>query len=82
MSQVEGVRITGPVQGRHADLLTPEAVKFLAVLHRNFEATRQDLLRARAIRQTALDGGAMLNFLPETAHIRENATWQCAPPAP
>ncbi|CAD6958595.1 unnamed protein product, partial [Tilletia caries] len=29
MSQVEGVRITGPVQGRHADLLTPEAVKFL-----------------------------------------------------
>ncbi|KAE8214852.1 hypothetical protein CF319_g4724 [Tilletia indica] len=82
MSQVEGVRITGPVQGRHAEILTPEAVKFLAVLHRNFEATRQDHLRARAIRQTSLDGGAMLNFLPETAHIRDNATWQCAPPAP
>ncbi|PWN52074.1 putative malate synthase, glyoxysomal [Violaceomyces palustris] len=79
---VPGVRILGRVEGDHAKILTPEALKFLAVLHRNFDATRQQLLKNRAIRQTRFDGGALPDFLPETAHIRENPTWQCAPPAP
>ena len=73
---------TGKIEGEQASILTPEALTFLAVLHRSFESTRQSLLKARQLRQARVDGGALPDFLPETAHIRNNATWQCAPPAP
>lgn len=82
MSSVEGVRILAPVVGDHAKILTPEAIRFLAVLHRTFESTRQERLKARVERQVQLDGGAKLDFLPQTRHIREDPTWQGAPPAP
>lgn len=82
MSAVEGVRITGRVEGEHAKILTPEACRFLAVLHRNFEATRQKLLNNRALRQAQFDGGALPDFLPQTRHIRENDAWKGAQPAP
>lgn len=79
---VEGVRILAPVQAEHASILTTEAIKFLAVLHRNFEPVRQERLRARAARQVELDGGKTLDFLPQTRAIREDVAWRCAPPAP
>ena len=79
---VEGVRILAPVLGEYARILTPEAVRFLAVLHRTFEPTRQERLKARADRQVKLDGGARLDFLPETQNIRDDPSWQVAPPAP
>lgn len=78
MSSVEGVRILAPVVGDHAKILTPEAIRFLAVLHRTFESTRQERLKARVERQVQLDGGAKLDFLPQTRHIREDPTWQGA----
>lgn len=79
---VEGVRVLGKIEGDQASILTPEALRFLAVLHRSFDSTRQSLLKARQLRQARFDGGALPDFLPETAHIRNNPTWQCAPPAP
>lgn len=79
---VEGVRILAPVLGEHAQILTPEAIKFLTVLHRNFETERQERLKARAVRQFELDGGKTLDFLPQTRHIREDPAWRCAPPSP
>ncbi|WFD42932.1 malate synthase [Malassezia psittaci] len=79
---VEGVRILAPVLGEHAKILTPEAVKFVATLHRVFESTRQERLRAREARQLELDGGKQLDFLPQTAHIREDPTWTGAKPSP
>ncbi|MCO5585344.1 hypothetical protein L7F22_039277 [Adiantum nelumboides] len=82
MSGVEGVRIAGRLEGEHAKVLTPEVASFLAILHRNFDETRQKLLNNRALRQSRFDGGALPDFLPETRHIRENATWKAAPPAP
>jgi malate synthase len=74
--------ITGRVEGEHAKILTPEAVKFLALLHRSFDETRQKLLNNRKLRQAHFDGGALPDFLPSTRHIRENQTWRAAPPAP
>lgn len=79
---VEGVRILAPVLGEHAQILTPEAIKFLTVLHRNFETERQERLKARAVRQVELDGGKTLDFLPQTRYIREDPAWRCAPPSP
>jgi len=34
------------------------------------------------LRQAELDKGNLLDFLPETKHIRDDATWKGAPPAP
>jgi malate synthase len=60
------------------DILTPEALAFVAGLHRRFDARRQALLAARAERQKAFDAGALPDFPPETAQIRAG-DWTVAP---
>src|SRR5581483_6751076 len=62
-------------------VLTPEALAFVASLHRTFNPTREQRLRQRAERQIALDAGAMPDFLPETRSIRQGE-WQVAPTPP
>eukprot|EP00742_Colponemidia_sp_Colp-10_P001427 GILJ01001535.1.p1 GENE.GILJ01001535.1~~GILJ01001535.1.p1 ORF type:complete len:567 (-),score=71.70 GILJ01001535.1:100-1728(-) len=58
-------------------LLTPDALEFLAKLHREFEPERQRRLQARVERQAFIDAGGGLSFLPETAPIRQGQ-WQVA----
>lgn len=65
-----------------AELFTPDALQFLAALHNTFESTRQSLLAARQDAQRRWDSGLPLDFPQETAHIRAEPSWQCAPPAP
>ena len=60
------------------EILTVEAKQFLEKLSRKFEARRQELLARREVRQKELDGGALPDFLPETASIRESE-WTVAP---
>ncbi|KAK8114105.1 hypothetical protein PG999_006174 [Apiospora kogelbergensis] len=79
---LQGVTISGDIRPEHRKILTPEALAFLALLHRSFNGTRKALLERRKIRQTELDKGQLPDFLPETKHIREDATWKGAPPAP
>lgn len=80
---VAGVQIHSKVaQKAQAELFTDDALKFLAALHRTFESTRQSLLVAREDAQRRYDAGVPLDFAPETAHIRAEPSWQCAPPAP
>lgn len=81
-SQLQGVSILGAVNNDHRKILTKEAVAFLALLHRTFDSTRKALLERRIARQAEIDRGHLLDFLPETKHIREDATWKGAPPAP
>src|ERR1700722_10138188 len=69
----ERVQITGPTDERYVEILCPKALELLALLH--------EALAARRSRQAQLSGGALLDFLPETAHIREDASWRVAPPA-
>ncbi|WPG97591.1 Hypothetical protein R9X50_00036900 [Acrodontium crateriforme] len=76
------VNILGPLDHNTKKILSKEATVFLAVLHRAFNATRKSLLQRRVIRQAELDKGNLLDFLPETKHIRENDAWRGAPPAP
>lgn len=75
------VEIIGGPQPETARVLTPEALAFVARLHRAFNPTRLRLLQARADRQTALDAGARPDLLAETAGIRA-ADWRVAPPPP
>ncbi|MCS6846554.1 MAG: malate synthase A [Anaerolineae bacterium] len=64
------------------DVLTPDALAFVANLHRAFNPRRKQLLAARAERQARLDAGERPDFLSETRPIREG-DWQVAPiPAP
>lgn len=81
-SILQGVNVLGTVQPQHKKILTPDALAFLALLHRSLNGTRKDLLERRKARQVELDRGGLPDFLPETRHIRENATWKGAPPAP
>ena len=69
-------------QKAQQELFTDGALRFLAALHRTFESTRQSLLVAREDAQRRFDSGVPLDFPPETAHIRVEPSWHCAPPAP
>jgi malate synthase len=72
------VEIRGPVEERFAEILTPEALGFVAWLQRELGATRAALLQRRAERQAAFDAGARLDFLPETRQLRDGP-WSVAP---
>ncbi|MDR1425135.1 MAG: malate synthase A [Azoarcus sp.] len=74
----KGVAITAPIHPGYEEILTPEALEFLAALHRAFEHRRQELLRRRTERQVYFNAGDMPDFLPETAAIRAG-DWKVAP---
>jgi malate synthase len=59
-------------------VLTPQALAFLGELHRRFAPRRAELLERRARRRAEIARTATLDFLPETAHIRDG-DWQVAP---
>ena len=65
-----GIAISGEITPEFAQILTPQAVEFIATLARKFEGRRLDLLAKRAARQKDFDAGRMPDFLPETAAIR------------
>ena len=56
---------------RFDEVLTPEAIAFVARLTRAFAPRRATLLAARATRRKALADGAALDFDPATKSIRE-----------
>src|SRR5436853_1092512 len=71
------ISVLGRVSAEFAEILTGEALDFIANLHRHFEPRRQDLLARRAARQKEFDGGKRPDFLPETKSIRESE-WRIA----
>jgi malate synthase len=82
MQLPDGVEVRGPVHDRYEEVLTPAALEFLATLQRRFGAPRDELLAARRRQQEAIDAGGLLDFLPETAHVRDDPSWRVADPAP
>jgi len=74
----KGVEVLGSLEGRAADILTPDALDFVARLHRSFDDTRLRLLRERGARQERLDDGELPDFLPETAEVRDG-DWRVSP---
>jgi len=76
------VEILGPSEERYVEILSPKALELLVSLHDALADGRAAALAARRRRQAGLSGGQTLDFLPETAHIRDDASWRVAPPAP
>ena len=77
----ESIQLIGPVSAEFAEILTDDAIQFIANLERTFRARRAEILAARDVRQIAFDNGKIPGFLPETAHIRAG-DWQVAPIPP
>ncbi|HEV8419939.1 MAG TPA: malate synthase A, partial [Actinomycetota bacterium] len=77
---VQGVQITGPMQDPAKEVLTAEALAFLATLQREFNRRREELLAKREERQVALDAGEQPEFLEATREIREDDSWRVADP--
>ena len=78
VAEVPGMEILLPFGPGYDRILTPEALKFIAELHRRFDGRRQELLAARVERQKRLDAGEKPDFLPQTKEIREG-DWTVAP---
>lgn len=81
-SLLREVNILGALNDQNKHILSKDVAVFLALLHRTFNERRKELLQRRVARQAELDKGNLLDFLPETSHIRENDAWKGAPPAP
>ncbi|NWG72765.1 MAG: malate synthase A, partial [Parvularculaceae bacterium] len=75
-----GIEVHGRVPPEYAQILTTEAMAFVAKLHRAFEPRRQELLARRAARQKEFDAGKLPDFLPETKSIRESEWTICDQP--
>ena len=76
---VAGVAVLGRMGPRYSEILSRDALAFLAELHRRFDAKRRELLAARAERQTRFDAGELPDFPAETKHIRDDDSWRVAP---
>jgi len=72
------VEIVAPATPRAAEILSAEALAFLAELHRAFDERRLQLLKRRAERQKRFDAGETPDFLAETKAIRDGG-WRVAP---
>ncbi len=67
----QNVAVSGRVTPEYAQILSAEALAFVAKLHRQFEARRRQLLAARAQRQKQFDAGMLPDFIADTRSIRE-----------
>src|SRR5487761_47558 len=77
MASTEQIALKGPNDGRSTELLTPEALAFIARMQREFGDRRLELLRMRDERQARLDAGEMPEFPASTRSERES-DWKVA----
>jgi malate synthase len=74
----KGVEVSAPTSSEFEEILTPEAVAFVAKLSREYGGRVDELLQARQERQERINEGEMPDFLEETKDIREG-DWKIAP---
>jgi malate synthase len=72
------IDVRGEVRPEWDEILSDEALGFMAALHKEFNPRRLELLGAREERKQRLDAGELPDFLPETREIRES-DWTVAP---
>ncbi|MEP6343609.1 MAG: malate synthase A [Maricaulaceae bacterium] len=70
-------KVVKKTAARYGDVLTPDALLFLADLERRFGPQRKILLENRQLQQDRFDDGEMPTQPVETAHIR-NSVWEIA----
>ena len=65
------------IPSRAQPILSPEALAFLAKLHKSFNGKIEALLEARAARQAEFDAGVLPDFLAKTKALRDG-DWKAA----
>ncbi|HEY0370566.1 MAG TPA: malate synthase A [Thermoanaerobaculia bacterium] len=75
---VTDIEVKGEVRPEWDAVLSDEALGFVAMLHKEFNERRLELLAARQERKKRLDAGELPDFLPDTREIRESE-WTVAP---
>ena len=78
MEQNEGIEVKGELKPGYEQILTKDALAFIATLHRKYNERRLALLAERNDRQKALDEGHLPDFLTATKSIREDPSWKVA----
>src|SRR5437762_7214558 len=78
VATAHGTEIRAEVRPEWEEILTAEAMEFVATLQRELGARREELLSRREERKTRLDAGELPDFLPDTREIREG-DWTVAP---
>ena len=74
----DGIEIKGKYTREFAEILTPEALTFVAKLQREFNARRLSLLEKRKERQDEIDSGFLPDFLSSTEKVRKDKSWRVA----
>ena len=74
----DSIKIAGPDVAGVRDILTSEAVQFLAELEGRFGEKRRTLLERRQEVQKRLDDGGTLDFLPKSKATKDEA-WRVRP---
>ncbi len=77
MAATDQPQVKVRVAGRAGEVLTPQALAFVARLQREFGDRREDLLKLREERQKRLDAGEMPQFLVTTSSVRDSE-WSVA----
>src|SRR5919201_6021198 len=72
MATTTQVELKGPVEGRASEVLTPQALAFVAKLQREFGSRRLELLKLRDERQARIDAGENPQFLVTTSSVRDS----------
>ena len=80
-SLLSGVEVHAPRIPRDEEILTPEAISFVAELSRTFDARVDELLAQRRVRRGRVAKGERFDFLKSTLAVRE-ASWAVAPLPP
>src|SRR3954467_10561618 len=75
----DGIEAAPPHSPQFSDIVSLEALRFVAGLHRAFEPRRRELLAARRERDKALRAGGTLDFDPDTREVR-GGDWSVPPP--
>ncbi|HEY8295633.1 MAG TPA: malate synthase A, partial [Micrococcaceae bacterium] len=79
---LNGITLTAQPIRRQEEILTPEALAFLADLNRATAGRRTELLAARHEQRQRIARGSDPRFLAETSAVRDDPNWRVAPPAP
>src|SRR3954451_4783971 len=75
---IQPLQITALISETYREILSPEALRFLAELSSRFEPRRREVLHAREERWQRLKAGELPVFLDSTREIRESK-WTVAP---
>ncbi|GAA3327516.1 malate synthase A [Paeniglutamicibacter sulfureus] len=79
---LNGITLVAAPVRRQEEILTPQALDFLAQLHKAFDGRRAELMQTRQLNRARIANGSDPKFRPETKSIRDDESWKVAPIAP